>query len=290
MKTHRSLSWPYIPIPESLYYWGPVTSSINWCEEDYVVTKYIAEFCNTTTNSVFLVLATIAIVQSIRYHYERRILFSSLGYLLVGIGSWLFHMTLKYEYQLLDELPMIYTTLIMFWGIFEYKTTPRQSIALGVGTVGLGVAITWYYLVNKNPTFHEVAFGLITVATLARSWYLAFQVEDQKARRDLRYTGILGASTFLTGFALWGVDRATCNHLITTRHWMGLPWGFILELHGWWHVLTGVGVAMFITFLAHLRLHLTGRQDEFELTYFGGFWPYLVRRSGYKLLDNDHEA
>lgn len=290
MKAHRSFSWPYVPIPESLYYWGPVTSSINWCEEDYVVTKYIAEFCNTTTNLVFVVLATIAIYNAIRYHYERRILLSSFGYLLVGIGSWLFHMTLKYEYQLLDELPMIYTTLVMFWGIFEYNTTAKQSIGLGVATVGLGVAITWYYLVNKNPTFHEVAFGLITFATLVRSWWLAFYVEDRKARKDLRYTGILGATTFLGGFALWGIDRAACTRLTHTKHWMGLPWGFILELHGWWHVFTGIGVAMFIVFLAHLRLHLTGRQDEFDLVYFGGFWPYLVRRSGYKLLDNDHEA
>ena len=31
-----------------------------------------------------------------------------LGLLMVGIGSWMFHMTLKYEMQLLDELPMVW--------------------------------------------------------------------------------------------------------------------------------------------------------------------------------------
>lgn len=61
-----------------------------------MVTKYIAEFCNTTTNAVFVILAAIAIHNAVRYHYERRILITSMGFMLVGVGSWLFHMTLKY--------------------------------------------------------------------------------------------------------------------------------------------------------------------------------------------------
>lgn len=26
-------------------YWGPTTSTLDWCEENYAVTWYIAEFC-----------------------------------------------------------------------------------------------------------------------------------------------------------------------------------------------------------------------------------------------------
>lgn len=26
-------------------YWGPTTSTLDWCEENYAVTRYIAEFC-----------------------------------------------------------------------------------------------------------------------------------------------------------------------------------------------------------------------------------------------------
>lgn len=37
-------------------YWGPVTSSIDWCEKNYEVTPYVAEFSNTFTNIGFVIL------------------------------------------------------------------------------------------------------------------------------------------------------------------------------------------------------------------------------------------
>lgn len=38
--------------------------------------------------------------------FRYQIIFCSL--LTVGVGSWMFHMTLQYEMQLLDELPMVW--------------------------------------------------------------------------------------------------------------------------------------------------------------------------------------
>lgn len=39
-------------------YWGPQTSTIEWCEENYAVSPYIAEFWNTISS---LVMAYVAI-------------------------------------------------------------------------------------------------------------------------------------------------------------------------------------------------------------------------------------
>ena len=33
-------------------FWGPITSNIDWCEGNYEVTYYVAEFCRS--NFVFL--------------------------------------------------------------------------------------------------------------------------------------------------------------------------------------------------------------------------------------------
>jgi dihydroceramidase len=65
----------------------------------------------------------------------------------------------------------------------------------------------------------------------------------EKAKEDFRDTVILsrmwemiryGLSIFLGGFLLWHLDRVHCSQLRRWRHQMGMPWGFVLELHGWW--------------------------------------------------------
>lgn len=186
---------------------------------------------------------------------------------------------------------MIYTTLIMFWGIFDYGLSPLLSRTLALFTALLGGGITWYYLVNKNPIFHEIAYGLITLSVLFRSSYLAYtQVKDTSASKQMRYIAVSGAVLFLSGFGLWGIDRGQCTNLTVAKHWMGIPWGFILELHGWWHLLTGLGVAFFIVVLTQLRMHLIHQEGEFEMQYTMKIWPTLVRKGdGYKRVD-DHEA
>jgi len=65
-----------------------------------------------------------------------------LGYIVVGLGSMAFHTTLKYEMQLADELPMIYTVCIMAYATFSYRRPLRIQILIAVGLVGLASFIT----------------------------------------------------------------------------------------------------------------------------------------------------
>ena len=46
---------------------------------------------------------------------------------------------------------------------------------------------------------------------------------------------------FLGGFFLWNMDTIFCHHLTATKNQILLPWSVILEGHGWWHILTGLG-------------------------------------------------
>ena len=98
------------------------------------MTQYVAEYWNTISNAILCVGALCGLYQVRKHKLETRfecplylrgnsanvksILFSRiatcyLSLLLIGVGSTLFHATLKYEMQLLDELPMI-------WGIASY--------------------------------------------------------------------------------------------------------------------------------------------------------------------------
>ena len=46
------------------------------------------------------------------FSIPKSVILVQLSLIIVGIGSWMFHMTLLYHMQLLDELPMIYGTAI----------------------------------------------------------------------------------------------------------------------------------------------------------------------------------
>src|SRR4051812_20072935 len=45
-----------------------------------------------------------------------------------------------------------------------------------------------------------------------------------------------GLSIFLGGFGIWSLDNHYCSTIRRWRHDVGLPWGLLLEGHGWWHL------------------------------------------------------
>ena len=95
-------------------------------------------------------------------------------------------------------------------------------------------------------------------------------VRDSQILREMWILVGYGLTVFLGGFAFWGVDRVYCSTLRTWRRQIGMPWGFFLEGHGWWHLMTGVGAYCYIVWGIHLRHVLNGDQDKYEMV-----WPHL---------------
>lgn len=272
---------PYPPAPATGY-WGAQTATIDWCEENYVVSHYIAEAVNTVTNLLFIMLAIYAMVQLRRQKHELRFFFLLLGFLLVGVGLWLFHMTLWYRFQLLDELPMIYATCIPFWLVFSEKTTGGRSMAIGGGVFMAAILLTAVYLHFRDPTIHQVAYALLNAGIIARSAYLTnTRVQNPQARQQLLLTMVWGICIFLSGYGLWNLDIHLCSFWRATRREWGMPYGFILEGHGWWHLLTGTGVYYYVVYLEYLRIYLTGRESQYRFRWIcGGMLPdveYVAR-------------
>ncbi|KAJ9668705.1 alkaline ceramidase ydc1 [Coniosporium apollinis] len=297
------LSIPYPPSQDG--YWSPVTSTLNWCEEDYYATVYSAEIVNTLTNLLFVYLAIKGIANCLRNGHDGIFLVTFIGYLLVGIGSFLFHSTLKYPMQLVDELSMIYTTCLMFYATFSYGKTRQYAFFLGLFLVSLAAFITGYYHYLQDPVFHQNMYALLTAIVLFRAMY----VMEVSIRPSLRYTGrsvaiaqvkgaagatgkveqkrrdnrdedilrhmwimiACGLSIFLGGFAIWTLDNEFCPTLRRWRRQIGLPWGILLEGHGWWHLMTGVGAYFYIIWGIWLRHCLNRRQDEYDLV-----WPRVI--------------
>ncbi|KAK4457414.1 alkaline ceramidase 3 [Cladorrhinum samala] len=287
-----SLQIPYREARSGL--WGEPTSTLNWCEEDYNITFYCAEFINTITNVVFMWLGFKGLHNVIKYGHSKVFIIVFLGYIVVGLGSMAFHTTLKYEMQLADELPMIYTVCIMAYATFSYRRPLRIQILIAVGLVGLASFITIYYLYAKDPVFHQVAYGLLTASTIFRGFYVtAYKLKPAVCRRNpvegelimkqmykLATTGIL---MFLAGFFVWNMDNIFCRHITETKQQIQLPWSAILEGHGWWHILTGAGAYHMILWRLWSNRCLDGDEDKFMLDWVPlRTVPQVVPRSSKK--------
>jgi dihydroceramidase len=165
--------------------------------------------------------------------------------------------------QLLDELSMIYTTCIMFYAIFSHGKSTFTSTSLFVFTALLATFITTYYHYLQDPVFHQNMFALLTVIVVFRSIYameitlrpsfkprrsidsspaLAGDLKEN-SRIDARDMAILrmmwkmiacGVGAVAAGFLIWNLDNEFCPTIRGWRREIGLPWGILLEGHGWW--------------------------------------------------------
>jgi len=110
-------------------FWGPVSSNVDWCEKNYEYTPYIAEFWNTISNIPMIVLGFYGAYTSYKLGIGLRFPLGNLTLAVVGIGSWMFHMTLLYKYQLMDELPMILGSLVYLYIMLDIDEPRTPSLA-----------------------------------------------------------------------------------------------------------------------------------------------------------------
>jgi dihydroceramidase len=189
----------------------------------------------------------------------------------------------------------------MCYATFSYKKSRNYRVLLAVFLTSLSLFITLYYHYLEDPSFHEVAYALLTIVLLVRSVYVMetslrprFRPKAEapavlkeqggqrtvlKSQEHVRDEEILsrmwsmirwGASLFLGGFFIWSLDNVYCSALRKWRHQVGLPWGILSEGHGAWHLLTGIGAYFYLVWGIWLRHCLNGDQDRFEL-----IWPHL---------------
>lgn len=275
-----------IPYPEApeVGYWGIPTSTIDWCEENYVVSPYIAELVNTATNSAFILLAGYACINVLRHKHNLQFLLVSIGFIIVGFGSWMFHMSLLYEYQLLDELPMIYATCVPFWIVFSYSKSRATGYKIAVGITAFAITLTVVYLKYRDPLIHQIPYGILTGITMLKSVFLVNEhVHIVETRKQMNNIMIWGFIYIVLAYFLWNTDIHLCDLYRRTRRNIGMPYGFILEGHGWWHLLTGIGVYHYIVYLEHLWVFLIHKENEYEIKWSLGFVPHLDLKHEYRL-------
>jgi dihydroceramidase len=87
---------------ENAYYWGKVTSRMNFGEPDYLWSPFVAELYNTCSNAAFFLLGCVGLYNSTVLPVHVRL--AHLCMLVTGVASASFHATLQFEWHLFDEV------------------------------------------------------------------------------------------------------------------------------------------------------------------------------------------
>lgn len=246
-------------------FWGDTTATLDWCEGNYEVSWYIAEFYNTLTNLAMIVPACYGIHKVRKHNLETRFLVSYVMLLTVGVGSSLFHMTLKYWGQILDELPMVYSSCTFIYSLYMIQTKENEKwLVFSLSFYCTAFAVV--YLFIPNPLVFQTMYG-ITVVVIVLLSANVLRSTSTFGNKNMFWGGL---ATFLSAFMLWNIDSHFCHDLETFREKSSLsllkPFS---QLHGWWHILTGYATYMKIQFCVYNRLKYLRQEPVYTLDCMG---------------------
>ena len=201
--------------------WGMHTAPIDWCETNYAVMPYVTEFWNVISCVAYVVAALLAVRIPCRKSIRGLLVLYAWLLALTGVFSALFHGTLWWWGQKLDEVAET-ATLISLLHMSHADALRRTALHGGVAAAGIiliPVAFCEVHLVG-------------TILCLLR--ILHMQTSQLKSPAMLWQRGQRAALSGLGGFGCWLVDKAGCELLPSTNQ--------TLQLHAWWHVLTAVAL------------------------------------------------
>jgi len=258
--------------------WGNHTSSLDWCEDNYTHSTFIAEFWNTTSNIPFIALGILGVLSTIGLPNRSRYILAHAVIAVVGTGSFIFHGTLLWHAQvMLDELPML-------WGasVFLYLQSVDEATGLKLLIASVPGVISWLYLKYPNPVLHQIAYAAIEICSTVQTVRLFKRLpsstpEQIRNRAECKRHFVGGIFTFLLGFAIWNVDNIFCAQLTVFRSHHGELVGALTQGHAWWHLLTGAACSRLASAVTYLTISVD-TPDEVEFAYVLGH-PY-VRRKG----------
>lgn len=242
-------------------FWGPPTSSVDWCEANYAHSPYVAELFNSAS-SLAIVAAGVAGWLLHRRVLERRFLFAFGLLALVGVGSVAFHGTLRRELQASDELPMLYLVVLLVYVLVENRAQRRFGGWFPAALVAYAAVATYLNMFTQGEAqfaFFHTTFGALELFCLCSVYLIHRRMDDPRARRLFR----VGMSCYALAITLWFIDLRFCHLLSGTLPGHGVP---NPQLHAVWHVLVSCGFYLLVLVIASARLRVLGRGRRIDFT------------------------
>uniref|UniRef100_A0A7S1RC70 Alkaline ceramidase n=1 Tax=Alexandrium catenella TaxID=2925 RepID=A0A7S1RC70_ALECA len=257
-------------------FWGPIDAAHQFCEAKYGISPYVAEFWNTFSNIPFFIIPGIYALVRGRDVLDWRLRLVWLGMVTVGCGSFLFHLTMRFKCEMLDEVPML---LLVFAGVLtkddtHWVTSGSWKVLIHAFCIALCSVGMYMYLSLENYEMFLGTFSAMVVLDLGLSLACASR-PDGHGSWAARGCLIVYAVAISSGRLLWEVERNFC---VPGKDGV-LPW-----MHVAWHFLAGCACYFSILADMHIRWEALGVgnaiDDPVRMWPLVGLLPKGWRRSG----------
>ena len=194
-------------------YWGEEDTSVHFCEDKYKVTPYAAEYYNTLSSLYYVGIGLLFLNTRVRHLGQSLIL--------MGIGAFLLHMTLRYYAQMLDEGTML---ILSFNAARHIKPTiPRWII----------VPLLVLYTILHN---YFIYFFIIFTTFQIYMAYILLNITKSGSYVKIFILGYI--VLFCLGTICWLSDQFLCSYVKD------------YQMHAWWHLFTSLAIGSgFLVFL-----------------------------------------
>lgn len=232
-----------------------MTHEVDFCEHNYAVTEYVAEFYGALSSLSISCFGLYGLYSSRhvskKYH---RFDICFLFLVVIGLGSFWFHATLKPYAQWSDEIPMMWCVHQILYCQLKLTTNDKSiwKVAL-VWTGALLSTIIYFVLViiDEDPhAFFLVSFITVMVFLAAFGFHIIWPIgsistEESSTLKWSLCLIIIGASFWILG------EQWLC--LEVTQYFF----------HSVWHVFMGYGAYLYILHVKAIQLTVDG--VEFRL-------------------------
>lgn len=257
-------------------YWGDVDSDFDWCEYNNEYSIYLSEPFNTATSAWYPLCAIYAWKMHHRLslsHWHKLMLLVTI---IMGIGSMIFHGTLRYWAQLLDELPL-YAMAVLAAAALRERSSRAAGVQPYVAAWAALIAVVLIFS-ERTSTLHVFFRGIMTV-TFSIAFIYIFttgsiagdEIDDARGGTDGSSLAKATFVSFVVAIVSWILDIVACHELQALP--FGLPYP---QLHAFgWHGFTCLGLLqLFCLMLLHQHTVRDGLEASVRMVG-GGMVPLV---------------
>ena len=219
--------------------WGRIDAAHVFCEPKYATSPHVAEFYNAASSLVYVLAGAVGLALARRWAADWRIQAGWAALIVVGIGSVLFHATMRFAMELCDEIPMLFLVLAFLVGkedCLGFMSGPagrRRFRLAALALIGLSTAA---YVALFVYEIFVYSFGLAVL------FEIGLDLACRPKTWPTRACFAIAVACIAVGHAVWQLEQRLCAQ--HPRLW---------PLHVVWHLLSCVGGVFAIVHNVFLR-------------------------------------